>query len=148
MAKRILVPVGPSESADAGIPLVADLARGIGATVRLLTVYPVPRLEAGRGGIPYADREIERLHQAGLSRLEPVAARLDGIPVELVVRFGKPVEEILVEAEAFGADLIALSIVEDGRRPRFLGTGIADRVFRRAEVPVLLLRAPSLAVAA
>ena len=147
MAKRILVPVGPSESADAGVPLVAALARSIGATVRLLTVYPVPRLEAGRAGIPYADREVERLRHAGLRRLQPVAARLEGLPVEMVVRFGKPVQEILVEAEAFGADLIALSTIEDSRRPRFLGASIADRVFRRAGVPVLLLRAPSLAAA-
>ncbi|HET8575713.1 MAG TPA: universal stress protein [Methylomirabilota bacterium] len=148
MAKRILVPVGPSESADAGIPLVAELARSTGATVRLLTVYPVPRLEAGRGGVPYADREIERLQRAGLRRLAPLAARLDGVPVEMIVRFGKPVEEILIECEAFGADLIALGSVEEDWRPRFLGLGVADRVFRRAAVPVLLLRAPSLAVAA
>jgi nucleotide-binding universal stress UspA family protein len=148
MAKRILIPVGPSESADAGIPLVADLARSNGAIVRLLTVYPVPRLEAGRAGIPYADRDIDRLRRAGLRRLDSVAARLEGVPVERVVRFGEPVEEILIEAEVFGADLIALSTGHGVWRSKFLGRGIADRVFRRAVVPVLLLRSPSFAAAA
>jgi len=147
MAKRILIPVGPSESADAGIPLVADLARSNGAIVRLLTVYPVPRLEAGRAGIPYADRDMERLRRAGLRRLDSVAARLEGVPVERVVRFGEPVEEILIEAEAFGADLIALS-TGHGVWLKFLGRGIVDRVLRRAGVPVLLLRSPSFAAAA
>jgi nucleotide-binding universal stress UspA family protein len=148
MAKRILIPVGPSEAADAGIPLVADLARSHGATIRLLTVYPVPRLDAGRGGIPYADRDMERLRRAGLRRLDSVAARLDGVRLERVVRFGEPVEEILIEANAFGADLIALSTGDGVWRSKFLGRGIADRVFRRASVPVLLLRSPSFAAAA
>ncbi len=148
MAKRILVPVGPSESADGGIALVADLARSNDATVRLLTVYPVPRLEAGRAGIPYADRDMERLRSAGLRRLESIEARFEGVPLERIVRFGEPVEEILIEAEAIGADLIALSTEEGARRPKFLGSSVADRVFRRARVPVLLLRAPSLAAAA
>jgi nucleotide-binding universal stress UspA family protein len=148
MTKRILIPVAPSASADAGIQFVADLARSNDATVRLLTVYPVPRLEAGRAGIPYADRDLERLRRAGLRRLDPVAARLEGIRVERVVRFGEPVEEILTEAEAFRADLIALSTGHGGWRPKLLGRGVADRVFRRATVPVLLLRSPSLAAAA
>jgi len=148
LTKRILIPVAPSESADAGIEFIADLARSNDATVQLLTVYPVPRLDAGRAGIPYADRDLERLGRAGLRRLDSVAARLDGVRVEGVVRFGEPVEEILIEADAFGADLIALSTDAGGWRPKFLGRGIADRVVRRAAVPVLLLRSPSFAAAA
>jgi len=34
------------------------------------------------------------------------------VPVDSVVRFGEPAEEILREAEAFGADLIAVTTAE------------------------------------
>src|SRR5687768_1233597 len=43
MAKRILVPLDTSEHSDAVLPLVADLARAAGATVRLLHVTPYSR---------------------------------------------------------------------------------------------------------
>src|SRR6266851_2179650 len=42
MAKRILVPLDGSESAEAAASLAADLARGSGGDVRLLQVHPVP----------------------------------------------------------------------------------------------------------
>ena len=38
MAKRILVPLDALERSEAVLPLVADLARGAGSTVRLLHV--------------------------------------------------------------------------------------------------------------
>lgn len=54
----------------------------------------------------FVDQEFERLETEGLDYLRAIEAKLDGVPVECVVRFGDPVEEILREADAFGADLI------------------------------------------
>jgi nucleotide-binding universal stress UspA family protein len=56
------------------------------------------------------------------------------------VRFGEPVEEIVLEAEAFGADVIALAEPAHGRLRRTLAPGVADRVARAAGVPTLILR--------
>jgi nucleotide-binding universal stress UspA family protein len=42
MAKRILVPLDGSPAAERIVPLVADLARGSGASLRLLHVAPEP----------------------------------------------------------------------------------------------------------
>ncbi|PYN05671.1 MAG: universal stress protein, partial [Candidatus Rokuibacteriota bacterium] len=41
MAKRILVPLDQSPPAEAVLPLVGEVARGGGATVRLLHVAPI-----------------------------------------------------------------------------------------------------------
>jgi nucleotide-binding universal stress UspA family protein len=139
MAKRILVPLDRSELAETILPLVAGLARGAGATVRLLHVAPVPENVASTEGriVAYADQEMERLEREHLNHLRGVAARL-GLPAECVVRFGDDADEILREADAFGADLIAVTTAGKSGLKRLVMGSVADRVFRRARVPVLL----------
>jgi nucleotide-binding universal stress UspA family protein len=61
------------------------------------------------------------------------------VPVELAVRYGDPAREILAEAAEFGADLITLG-VSSRRRFLMLG-GVAEQLFRRADVPVAFFRA-------
>ena len=50
MAKRILVPLDQSSLAEAVLPLVGEVARGSGATVRLLHVAPIPDDRVGAEG--------------------------------------------------------------------------------------------------
>ena len=139
MAKRILVPLDRSDVAEAVVPLVADLARGAGATVRLLHVAPVPDNVVSKEGrlVAYADQEMERLEAEGLEHLKGVAAR-QGLPAERVVRFGDDADEILREAEAYGADLLAVTTAGKSGLKRVVMGSVAERVFRRAPVPVLL----------
>jgi nucleotide-binding universal stress UspA family protein len=143
MAKRILVPLDQSLVAETVIPLVADAARGGGGSVRLLHVAPVPGPRVTTEGrvLAYADQETKRLEAEGLDYLRTVELHLDGVPVESVVRFGEPVAEILREAEAFGADLIAVTTTgRSGLRRVALGS-VAEQVFRKAEVAVMLYHA-------
>jgi len=141
MTKRILVPVRRSES-HATMAVVRGLARDQGSTVRLLRVLPVPELVVGLYGRPiaYVDQEMERLTAQGLDELVSPAAELEGVPVERVVRFGEPAEQILLEAEAFAADLIAVTTSTRSRLVSALAPGVGERVLREAPVPVLLLR--------
>ncbi len=140
MAKRILVPLDASPLAESIVPVVADAARGAGATVRLLHVAEAPQTlmdERGRV-VAYAGQEMERLEAEGLDYLRTVEVQLEGVPVECVVRFGDPAKEILLEAEAFGADLVAVATAgRSGVRRTVLGS-VAEQVFRKARVPVLL----------
>jgi len=142
MAKRILVPLDHTPSGEAVLPLVADLARSAGSTVRLLYVDPVPGNVVSASGrvIAYADQEMARLEAEGLTYLDAIAALLQGIPVERVVRFGDPAQEILIEAEAFGADVIALATSIRSPLRWTLSRSSAARIFRKSKVPVLLLR--------
>ena len=102
MVKRILAPIGERERSEAIVPVVSALAHGAGSTVRLMRVFPVPEGVVDSDGrtVVYSHQEMERLTSEGLHDLARIQAQLEGIPVESVVRFGNPVEEILLEAVA------------------------------------------------
>jgi nucleotide-binding universal stress UspA family protein len=158
MAKRILVPVGGNEHAEAIVPVVAALARDGGGTVRLLNVQPLQRtrfddeartlplhgydvaetLQLQQRVLTFAHTHEERLESETLDRLRQLEPLLDGVAVERAVRFGDVAEEIVREAEAFDADLIAVS---ERRRPwwRPALSRLVDRVSSRVRVPVLTL---------
>jgi len=142
MAKRILAPIDTREAHEGIIPVVAALARDSGATVRLLRVFPVPEHVVGPHGrtVAYVDQEMARLTAEGLRDLRRVEAELTGVPVESIVRFGDPAQEIVLEAEAFDADLVALGADQQGYVRTALAPGVADRVTYRAPVPTLTLR--------
>lgn len=143
MAKRILVPLDQSPAAEIVVPLVADIARGSGATVRLLQVAPVPRNGVSEKGrvLAYADEETARLEAEGLDYLRTVEMQFAGAgDVESVVRFGDPVAEILEEAEAFGADLIAVTTEGRSAVGRTAVGSVAKQVVRKADAQVMLIR--------
>jgi len=105
-------------------------------------VFPVPEHVTGPYGrtIAYVDQEMSRLTAEGLDQLAHVEAELEGIPVDRVVRFGEPAEEIRLEAEAFNADLVALATTRRSRLGSALAPGVAERVVRDTPVPTLVLR--------
>jgi nucleotide-binding universal stress UspA family protein len=140
-AKRILVPLDGDERSEAIVPFVAAVAGDGGATVRLLRVYPVPERREGSHGrtVEYVDQAMSRLTAEGRDDLARDEARLAGVPVETVVRFGEPAEEIVREAEAFGADVIAMTEAPRGRLRRLVTPAVADRVARETSVPTLVL---------
>ena len=141
MAKRILVPLSPNEPDQAAVAAVADLARGAGATVRLLHVAaPTTNIVDVEGRVlAYADQETQRVQDEARDYLETIALALEGVPVELTVRFGDVADEILAEAKEFGADLIVLGICR--RRRLKLRGGVAAQILRRSDAPVVLFRA-------
>ena len=142
MAKRILVPLDGSLTGEPLLEMVGDVARGGGATVRLLTVTPVPASLVSSEGrvVAYADQEMERLTAEGRDYLRSMENQLGGVAVECVVRFGDAVEEILREAEAFDADLIAVSTAGRSGVGRVVLGSVAEAVVRKATAPVLLFR--------
>jgi nucleotide-binding universal stress UspA family protein len=143
MAKRILVPLDGTEETAAGLDLIAAAARGGGATVRLLRVQPPAENVVALDGylIAYADQEAARLRVEATDYLERVATRFAGAAVETSVRFGDAVPEILLEAEAFGADLIAMTARPTHKLSHLVLGTTAAQVTKRAEVPVVLYRA-------
>lgn len=138
MAKRILVPLNGSPSSTEVLPLVVDLARAAGSTIRLLTVKPVPEpVHADDGRIvAYSDQEMARLEAEGNDYLDSVGATVCDVPVERVVRFGDPVEEIVTEAEAWDADLVALTA--SPRRRWLPRRHVADAIHRKAPAPLMV----------
>ena len=58
--------------------------------------------------------------------------------MECVVRCGDPVQEILLESEAFGADLIAVATAGRSGLGRTVLGSVAEQVFRKSRLPVVL----------
>jgi len=139
--KRILVPLDGRETAEAVVPVVAALARDTGAVVRLLRIFPLPSQVTTPQGFMVAsvDQEMARLESRALSDFAPAELALAELPVETVVRYGDPIEEIAREAEVFGADMIALTSGRRGRLRSALAPGIAQRVQTRTATPTLVL---------
>jgi nucleotide-binding universal stress UspA family protein len=140
--KRIVLPLDGSPVAESVLPVVADLARAGGGSVRLLRVMPLPNncVDADGRVVAYADQEMERLEAEGLDYLRTVETRLGGLPIESHIRFGDPLDEILKEADDFDADLIAVTTAGRSGLGRAVLGSVAERVFRKAGTPVLLYR--------
>ena len=99
--KRILVPLDGRETAEAVVPVVAALARDTGAVVRLLRIFPLPSQVTTPQGFMVAsvDQEMARLESRALSDFAPAELALADLPVETVVRYGDPIEEIAPQYE-------------------------------------------------
>ncbi len=89
----------------------------------------------------YADQETARLEAEGLDYLHAASIGLDGVALECAVRYGDPVEQILDEAEAWNADLIAMTTRGRSCIGRALLGSVAEEVFRKAPMAVTLYRA-------
>ena len=141
MAKRILVPLDQSSVAESVLPIIADAARGGGSRVCLLHVSPVPLSQEDEHGrvLAYADQEMARVENETLDYLRSIERRFADIPVECRIRFGDPVREILEEAAAFDADLIAVATGGRSGVGRVALGSVAERVFRRAKTMVMLI---------
>jgi nucleotide-binding universal stress UspA family protein len=142
MAKRILVPIDEGLAAETLLSVAAGVARDGGATVRMLHVAPVPGNVVGADGrvVAYTDQEMERITEDWTERMRGLQPHLHQVPVEYVVRFGDAADEILTEADAFGADLIAVTTTcRSGLKRALLGS-VAEALVRKARTTVMLVR--------
>jgi nucleotide-binding universal stress UspA family protein len=149
MAKRILVPITPATPADYVMAALsaARIARKSGGMVRLVYISPLPppRMDKQDHVVADTDREMERITAAALDQLAALASEMDDVPVESVVRFGRLGAELALEAEVFGADLIALAALPESRFRNRLRAWQLRRAALASRVPVVLLPLPSAA---
>jgi nucleotide-binding universal stress UspA family protein len=127
--KRIVVPLDGSHRSATILPPVAALAKASGARLLFTTVVE-----------PNAREEIPlEVLAKNLFREQKQLLR-QGIPTELIIRYGNPADEILSLGDVQSADLVALST--HGRtgleRARF--GSVAESILRKGKVPMLLLR--------
>ena len=137
----ILVPLDRSVGSEAVLGEVARLARAEGARVRLLHVArPVDTLMVDGRVVRYADQEVARVREDCRAALIRAAAALADLEVDVAVRFGDPVEEIVREAEQPGVAWIAMATHRHRGLDRLIEGSVAERVERATRVPVLLVR--------
>ncbi len=139
--RTILVPLDGSPGSESTLEAVAVLARAHAARVRFVRVVtPVRTVTSADRVIAFADQEGERLELEARAYLKTLAARLPDVPVEHAVRFGDSAAEIVEEAEAVRADLIAMATHRRTSVGSLFGRSVAARVERATTIPLLLVR--------
>ena len=88
------------------------------------------------------EAELEKLGEAALDRIEAIVGE-SGVALGRAVRKGAPVDEIIAEAEAWGADVIVTSTHGRSGLVRMLLGSVANQLVNRAPCPVLLARVGS-----
>jgi hypothetical protein len=111
MNTRMLVVVfgGQEAAAIQGLPAVLATARSDRRSVRLACFrkLPAPRMDRHDRVVADCDQEMARITDATTTVLTSALRQLSLDPVDIVVRFGTPVREVLRETDAFTPDLIA-----------------------------------------
>lgn len=128
---RLLVPLDGSALSEAVLPFVAELAAQLDAEVVLVRVVPHPAREQLAAARTYLATTAERLTSTTGAPPLRVRAEAAGSPAATIARL----------AEAEGATVIVMATHgRSGVRRLVLGS-VATGTLRRADVPLLLIRA-------
>ena len=145
MTPRLLAVIieGQEAGALAGMAVLAAIARGEKAVVRLAYLRRLPRarMDGQDRVVADADQEMARIATAAESTLAAAMRQYDDVPVEYVVRFGRPGRELRVEADLFAPALIAFfTSPSAAARSRLHVWWLRRRLTRRTDTRVLLLQ--------
>jgi nucleotide-binding universal stress UspA family protein len=135
MFAKILVPLDGSETAEAILPFVQEIATHTGGGIVLMTaVQPVAVWDT-----TVTVTVLENEESSAVDYLKGVMAKVPGKQTCRVVR-GEAAEAILEAADEESADLIAIGTHGPSGLARWLFGSTAGKVLERAKVPVLFLR--------
>lgn len=140
--RRILAPVDFSERTTFALDHAVALAEKFGAGLRLLHVVEVATYPDFYIPVSLTAVDVSRVREQAQTRLvemaEPLRAR---IPVEIEVRIGRTIGEILDAAAEGSSDLIVMPSHGYSGLERALLGSVTEGVLRRAGCPVLTLKA-------
>jgi nucleotide-binding universal stress UspA family protein len=143
MIRTIMVPLDGSEFAERALPIATELARWVGASLRLVTVHDIGHTPLPVSAETLTIAEIERQTQEQASQyLRRMAdeASAGGVPVTHALRIGYPATALIEDADDENVDLIVMTTHGRGGISRLWLGSVADRLSRQADCPVLLLR--------
>ena len=140
MFKKILVPVDTAEPAVAepALHFAAQLAALSNAAVRLIYVLPTAPSYARELLPPGLAAERERADRATLQEM----AKKANVPADffsIALRTGAVADEVLAEADFWGAHLIVIGAHSPSLRAYLLGSN-AEKILRHANCSVMVVR--------
>ncbi len=136
----ILSPVDFGDASLEALEVAAGLARQMNARLVVMTVKDAPADIIPIHDDAYTEHCIRELFNDRLNTVLCGPGGEDCLLPEVLVRRGKPLNEILSVAEEIGADLIVMGTHgRKGFRRAILGS-VAEGVLRRAPCPVLTVR--------
>jgi nucleotide-binding universal stress UspA family protein len=150
--RRILVPLDAGEAHPGALDAAAALAEATGATLHLLHAVPTPGTLPGEdaaGGMLLPRTTAAVLDIATAQSEERLAGHRKtlterGLTTSAEVVRGDPATAIVRAARDAHADLIVLGTHGRAGMGAFWARSVADRVYRRTRLPLLLVPAPPL----
>lgn len=146
MTDRILLPTDGDPGAEQAIEHAVDLAGILNATLYVLyvvdeTIYEIYEDEELTDAEPGPKAALEK---QGEQALEPIVeeAEAEGIDVEKRMRYGRPADEIVAEADDIDADLLVLGSRTMPDEYRTQVGSVADEVMRLTDRSVTVVKTP------
>jgi universal stress protein A len=138
--KEILVPIDFSECSKYALRYAVAFAEQFEARITLLAVVQDVRTSFELGNPDYLD-QLENRKKSYQQELKKLSMKeLGKFPSAVLIRCGRPYEEIVKAASDLNSDLIVISTHgQMGLRKVELGS-TAERVIRHAPCPVLVIR--------
>jgi nucleotide-binding universal stress UspA family protein len=138
----VLVPTDFSPDADAALAWARALVARTGGKLVLVHAYDLASLATTSGALAAASVE-KALAESARQKLAELKASLSGVEVDTVLSAARADPAIFDTAERAHADLIAIGTRgRTGLAHVVLGS-TAERVIRRAHVPVVTVKAPA-----
>lgn len=138
--KKLLVPVDFSECSRHALKYAVAFAKQFDAAITLVAVVPDVHTAFDYGSCEFMEIQEKRRQQYEAELAKLAGQRLGKIPHRLVIRTGRPFEEIIRAAKETGQDLIIISTHGQGGPGNGEFGSTAERVVRYATCPVLVVR--------
>ncbi len=137
----ILCPLDFSDASKNAFRYACEFARSMGSKIHVLNVVE-PRPMAADMTLTYIPVE-EDLEQAATEELGPLVAeaRQTGLAISTEVVVGIPVDTILEKLDEHDVSLLIMGSHGKTGLTRFLMGSVAEGVVRKANIPVLIVKA-------
>ena len=155
MYQKILVPLDGSKLAECALPHVEEIATSCGSQ-EVVLVSVTERIQGYRPVTDYSQPSEQRLVPEAVGKkwqqaqkyLNRIAKGLEGkgVKIQTEVLMGAPAQEITIYAEHTGCDLIVMASHGRSGPSRWTHGSVADKVFRAACLPIMMIRAPGCVV--
>jgi nucleotide-binding universal stress UspA family protein len=144
--KHILVVSRMSQYCKEAVGIGISLAKKYGSRISVLHLVSNPvTMEALNAPLPYPDDK----HKSYASIQEEAREELDkilkheissGLPINILIKDGRPIDEVMQAVKDEGVDLIVMLAHEEGRLEHLLFGRDNDAVIRRMPCSILLVK--------
>lgn len=135
--ESVLVPLDFSDGRAEILDMALRIRSDTGRILLLHVVEGLPQVTEGAFGV-YAHRaDVEKYKSQAMTRLERLRRQHAGVPMECLVREGKPATAILEEIAERDPEVVVMGTHGRSRLDHLLIGSVAERVLRRAGRPVL-----------
>ena len=150
MYRNVMVPVDGSPFSREAVLQGLRIASQSGATLRLVRVGTSPVITGGPDSYPIENEALRRMQASELADLYSIAAECRAhstVTVTASLQHGPVVDALVGYAKRYGVDLIVMrSHSRKGLARAWFGS-VADGLIRESGIPVLVVKAPSVATA-